>query len=137
MRGNPEFIKHKILEREDCPIKDIDVISIIMDEYEKQFNWMIQYNETPVIYRKGLGIWRIKNSKLRGHIRYLIKAIRELRGKKEKNPEKYTGSWGMSIEDTMIKRLRVCLKQLNQVRGVFAIRNELYLKKKNNKSKSV
>lgn len=129
MRGSRNFIYSKIAEREDCPIKDEEIIRVIIEEYDKEFNRLIQYNESPVIFRKGLGSWYTKNGKLRNHIRYLIKSIRNAR-----SLDLQEGSRIKLQEETMVKRLRVCLLQLNDIRKVFIARkNRWELKKLNNK----
>lgn len=97
MLGNQHIINATIASREDCLIPEKvgdvrrpEVLQIISDEYWKEWRRLLRYGETPTIYCKELGKFRIRYPQLRSYMYELIKLLRyKLEAKSELmlNPE--------------------------------------------------
>lgn len=138
MIGNQAIINRMIEEHENnvlpekiCNIKRIDVLQIISDEYWKEWRRLMRYGETPTIYCKELGKFRIRYSQLRS---YLFELLKSIRYKLEYKKEELLDPNGMfaTIYATDEKKFRAAWKQADVYKKWM---NDKNLKWKNKKIK--
>lgn len=83
MIGNQAIINSTINEHEECVLpekvgtfKRIDALTVISDEYWKEWRRLMRYADTPVIYCKELGKFKIKYHMLRKYLYKLLASMR-------------------------------------------------------------
>lgn len=138
MQGNQHIINATIDVSDECVLPDkignvkrIDALQIISDEYWKEWRRLLRYGETPTIYCKELGKFRIRYSQLRC---YLFELLESIRYKLEYKKEELLDPNGMfaTIYATDEKKFRAAWKQADIYKKWM---NDKNLKWKNKKIK--
>ena len=127
MRGEPFILNKIVLNHPDNPITDIGdktalkIIDIIQDEYWNEFRRRLDFSTNPVIVLDNLGCVFPRYSPLKGQIRNMIRFIRRLdkRIQRQKDNNKNfdpLNSMTVAIRESTIVKLRASLAQLDQMR---------------------
>lgn len=141
MIGEIQIINRFLAESENNPIKkDIGrhdykhIISVINDEYWKEFVRKLEYCPSSSISVEKIGNWTIQYSPFKKYIRDLIKLLRnkqEFLKKLSENKEfdEEQSRTAMYVKDLRLK-LSVAWKQLEEQRKIYILRYLLYTYKK-------
>ena len=142
MIGEITLINRFLAESKDCPIKGNmgkhdakHIISVINDEYWKEFVRKLEFAPTSTIYLDELGFWTITYSHFKKYIRDLIKEIRKkqdyLNNVVSKNPD-FNPENSITVEaiKDLRKKLSVSWIQLEEQRKLFILRYLLYTYRK-------
>jgi len=110
-------------------VKRIDALQIISDEYWKEWRRLMRYGDTPTIYCKELGKFRIRYSQLRC---YMCDLIDSLRYKLEYKKEEFLNPDGMftRIYETEEKKFRHAWKQADTFKKWMNAKNAKWRNKK-------
>ena len=106
------------------------IISVINDEYWKEFVRKLEFCPTSTIVADNLGIWTIRYSPFKKYIRDIIKQLRDKRAYLEKLRENLNFDESNSVIASQIRdlklKLQVALKQLEEQRKIYILRYLLY-----------
>ena len=141
MRGEISLINKAVVEDTKCPVKDsiggldpLRIVSVINDEYWKEFKRKMDYTPASAIKVVGLGRWSFSYSYFKRYIRELIRSIRATRirlKRLQENPEfvnENSLTW-ILLKDMELK-LQISLKQLNEQRAIYILKILSYMCKK-------
>jgi len=142
MIGEIQLINRFLAESPDCPIKGKigkhdakHIISVINDEYWKEFVRKLEYSPNSTIIADELGRWTITYSHFKKYIRDLIIQIRSkekfLKEVASKN-ENFNPDSSITVENIKDLRLKLSFawKQLEEQRKLHILRYLLYTYKK-------
>lgn len=142
MKGDIDIVNKMVANSDKCPVKDdigkhdvLHIISVINDEFFKEFKRKLDYSHCSSIKMEHLGNFTVMYSPLKGHIHQLIILLRKLRALMKKNVETKP-NYKMEESEMFIYSKEVELKlkaawaQLEEQRKIYILKYLLFTNKK-------